>query len=303
MKIFISWSGDQSKAIATNLYEFLKENIQATDPWISSDDIAKGQNWMNDLMLGLQTSQMGIFCLTNSNLEAKWILFEAGVVASLPNRNVCTILYNVKPENVSPPLSHFNSTTFEKEDFRKLLLQINKISKEYSDNKLTDAILNKIIDKNWEHFKEKVSNELDAIGNMESKIRTDTDKIDELINISRSLQKYLIKEKSWYDIDVNGKYYTKCYDGQYKEIKMLDNGKFIMNCFEDEWREVVGHETEITADLVRRVQIALNQNGYKLKTDNVISDETKNALKEFQKVNNLPIGALDFETLKALGIK
>ena len=76
-----------------------------------------------------------------------------------------------------------------------------------------------------------------------------------------------------------------------------------MNCFEDEWREVVGQETEITADLVRRVQIALNQNGYKLKTDNVISDETKNALKEFQKVNNLPIGALDFETLKALGIK
>jgi hypothetical protein len=70
-----------------------------------------------------------------------------------------------------------------------------------------------------------------------------------------------------------------------------------------EWREVVC-DTDVTADLVRRVQSALTERGYNPgPIDNVMGAGTKSALVKFQKDNDLPIGSLDFETLKALGIK
>ena len=37
--------------------------------------------------------------------------------------------------------------------------------------------------------------------------------------------------------------------------------------------------------------------------DNIIGVDTKAALRKYQKDNNLPVGNLDFETLKSLGVK
>ena len=72
-----------------------------------------------------------------------------------------------------------------------------------------------------------------------------------------------------------------------------------------EWREVVCGG-DITSALVRQVQQALMARGYDVGTagaDNVMGRDTKAALIKFQKDNGLPVGNLDFETLKALGIK
>jgi len=72
-----------------------------------------------------------------------------------------------------------------------------------------------------------------------------------------------------------------------------------------EWREVVCQEN-ITSDLVRRVQNALISRGYEVGAagaDNQLGAATKAALVKFQKDNGLPIGQLDFETLKALGVR
>ena len=72
-----------------------------------------------------------------------------------------------------------------------------------------------------------------------------------------------------------------------------------------DWREVVC-DTDVTTDLVRRVQAALKTRGYDIGpagTDNIMGADTKAALVKFQKENSLPIGNLDFETLKALGVK
>ena len=72
-----------------------------------------------------------------------------------------------------------------------------------------------------------------------------------------------------------------------------------------EWREVVC-DADISSDLVRRVQNALLSRGYDLGAsgaDNDMGPSTKAALVKFQKDNGLPVGQLDFETLKALGIK
>jgi len=55
--------------------------------------------------------------------------------------------------------------------------------------------------------------------------------------------------------------------------------------------------------MVRSVQAALRSRGYDPgPTDNVMGSRTKAALVKFQRENNLPVGQLDFETLKALGV-
>lgn len=70
-----------------------------------------------------------------------------------------------------------------------------------------------------------------------------------------------------------------------------------------EWREVVC-ESDITPDLYRKVQNALNAKGYNVGTaDGVIGADTKAQLVKFQRDNGLPIGQLDVETLKALGVR
>ena len=69
-----------------------------------------------------------------------------------------------------------------------------------------------------------------------------------------------------------------------------------------EWREVVC-ANKITASLNRQIQRALRDRGYDPgPIDNVIGVRTKAALVKFQKDNGLPVGNLDMETLKALGV-
>lgn len=78
MKIFISWSGTLSCEVAKLLKTWLKCVLQATEPWISSDDIQRGSIWFNDVTDTLNDCSTGIVCLTKGNIKAPWILFEAG---------------------------------------------------------------------------------------------------------------------------------------------------------------------------------------------------------------------------------
>ncbi len=69
-----------------------------------------------------------------------------------------------------------------------------------------------------------------------------------------------------------------------------------------EWREVLCG-SQMTTATVRAVQDALRNRGYDPgQTDNIMGQQTKAALVKFQKDNGLPIGNLDFETLRALGL-
>jgi hypothetical protein len=70
-----------------------------------------------------------------------------------------------------------------------------------------------------------------------------------------------------------------------------------------EWREVVC-DSDITADLVRRVQAALRSAGYDPgPVDNILGSQTKAALKKYQMDKGLPVGDINIETMEALGLK
>jgi len=69
-----------------------------------------------------------------------------------------------------------------------------------------------------------------------------------------------------------------------------------------EWREVLC-SGDVTVSVIRQVQDALRSKGYDPgPSDNVMGARTKAALVKFQKDNGLPVGQLDFQTLKALSV-
>src|SRR5262245_45954729 len=67
MKIFISHSGERSRQLAEHVASFMKQMIQATDPWISTG-MDKGLKWLPEIAENLEASGMGIVCLTRDNL-------------------------------------------------------------------------------------------------------------------------------------------------------------------------------------------------------------------------------------------
>src|SRR4051812_36495571 len=111
MKIFISWSGERSKAIAEALHEWLPDVIQAIEPWMSANDIEKGARWRSGLATELEQTSVSVICLTPENLESPWIHFEAGALSKQQqNTYVCTFLFGLEPIDVREPLAQFQAT-------------------------------------------------------------------------------------------------------------------------------------------------------------------------------------------------
>lgn len=64
MKIFISWSGQDSLEIAKVLRDWIPNVIQVAEPYVSAEDIDKGTRWATDISKELDDSSYGIICLT-----------------------------------------------------------------------------------------------------------------------------------------------------------------------------------------------------------------------------------------------
>lgn len=155
MKLFISWSGQLSHQIAKELQEWFPLIINQLEPFLSSESIKKGDRWIMDLSSELEQSNFGIVCLTKENLIEPWILFEAGALSKniSQSRVSCILFDNLKQHDLNGPLSLFQNTEFEKEDFRKLVSSINE---SLVDKRISDTILTKSFDKWYPELESKI---------------------------------------------------------------------------------------------------------------------------------------------------
>ncbi|WP_301814842.1 TIR domain-containing protein [Bacteroides caecimuris] len=127
MKVFLSWSGHKSHQVALVLRDWLPSVIQSITPYVSSEDIDKGARWSTDIAKELEDSTFGLLCVTKENLEAPWLLFEAGALSKMMDKSyVCPFIFDLKRAEVKGPILQFQSTIFEKEDVKKLVLTLNR---------------------------------------------------------------------------------------------------------------------------------------------------------------------------------
>lgn len=153
MKVFMSWSGERSKAAAELLKWWTRSVIQASRPWISTEDVDRGALWFTEINNGLNETAIGIVCLTHENKERPWILFEAGALAKgLSNNRVCTFLVDLTDQDIKDPLAQFNHTTPTEGDMRKLARTLNR---GLGANALEDDVLTDAFNAYWGQFKER----------------------------------------------------------------------------------------------------------------------------------------------------
>ena len=59
MKVFITWSGERSRAVAELIRKWLPGVLQTVKPYFSPDDVAKGSRWSTEIAKELEQSSVG----------------------------------------------------------------------------------------------------------------------------------------------------------------------------------------------------------------------------------------------------
>jgi hypothetical protein len=126
MKVFLSWSGTKSRLVAEAMRDWLPNVIQAVQPWMSAEDIDKGARWSSDMATQLEQANVGLICVTATNVDSPWILFESGALSKTLARSfVCPYLLDLEPSDLSGPLVQFQAARATKEDTQKFIYTIN----------------------------------------------------------------------------------------------------------------------------------------------------------------------------------
>lgn len=184
MKIFISWSGQRSKAVAEALRDWLVRVIQRLEPWVSSEDIRAGARWQIEIAGVLSNTKVGILCLAPENLDSRWLNFEAGALAkTIDNVTfVCPYLIDLDPTDVPLPLGQFQAKRADFEGTKSLVQTINDALGEVA---LTESQLSDAFETYWPRLKEILDN-LPAPEGQTAK-RDPISLLEEILSIVRAL--------------------------------------------------------------------------------------------------------------------
>ena len=188
MKIFISWSGKLSQELGNALKEWIPDVLQAVHPYFTPEDIQKGERWSSEIAKELEESMFGIFCVTSENLNSGWMHFEAGAISkSKDDAQVCPILFNLRPTDLTGPLQQFQATVFSEEEMLKLMRAINA---KLGDQALTDARLERQFSRWWPELEKQINSILEQqIAPSEKPARSNRELLEEILTIVRESQK------------------------------------------------------------------------------------------------------------------
>lgn len=183
-KVFISWSGELSKKLGEALRNWLPAALQYVKPYFSPDDIEKGAKWNSEITNELATSDMGLICLTQDNTEKPWIVFEAGALSkSIDKSRVCTLLFNLDAAEIKGPLTSFQATRFNRDDFKRLVASINNVTVE---SKLDSSVLDSVFEMWWPRLEEQITQILTSHDKISKKARrSDRDILEEILELTR----------------------------------------------------------------------------------------------------------------------
>lgn len=200
MKVFVSWSGQRSKAVAELISDWIKCVLQASHPWISTRDIDKGAIWFSEISDQLKDTAAGIVCLTHENKDKPWILFETGALAKGLNTNrVCTFLIDLLPSDIEDPLAQFNHTQPDKTSMWGLICSLNGC---LESQRLEEKILRQVFDTYWPQFEQKFAKALKDTPPVEAvEPRSEESILTEILKHTRSLSSRIRDIENRFEFD------------------------------------------------------------------------------------------------------
>ncbi len=163
-KIFISWSGSCTKEFAVGLKRVLEKTIfpeWEVDCFVSNVDIASGTDWWVTISSELKTCSLGILCISNENLYAPWIYYEAGGMASREIPTIPLLIGCDIDSLTESPLRGKQMIDFGKQvEFVKMITEINRrfggfLPASFEED-ISTAVGNKFLAKYAEDIEEKL---------------------------------------------------------------------------------------------------------------------------------------------------
>lgn len=154
MKVFISWSGERSKALAQALRDWLPLVLHYVEPWLSEADISAGERWASAIAAELETTNFGIVCVTPENVNSPWVLFETGALAkSMEGSRVIPLLFGLEFSDITGPLAQFQAKKLGREGLSEVIPSINSGQEECIP---TDRA-KQLFDALWPEFEKRIS--------------------------------------------------------------------------------------------------------------------------------------------------
>lgn len=156
--MFISWSGDKSKAVAGAVSWWLGQVLQHATPWVSTADVTAGDRWAAEIAKGLDGAAFGIICVTPENQSAAWLNYEAGAISKEVNgekSKVAPLLIDINnPSDLTGPLAQFQAKMPTKDGFKELAYAVNKAMPE--EKKRAESLLDDSLEVYWPRLEEKL---------------------------------------------------------------------------------------------------------------------------------------------------
>lgn len=191
MKIFMSWSGDQSKKIAELVKNFLDKVVQLSHPFISSRNIELGSLWHNQVIREANETNYGLLFITPESRDSPWLHFEAGMLLKdLEKDRIVPILFGIKISEIIRPLSDFHSIEFDESSFFDLVSEINKMTSRPLEKENLKQVFDSFYNKLSLDIEEVISSS-DSV----KKIPIES-KVDELIDYARGERMALMEISS-----------------------------------------------------------------------------------------------------------
>ncbi len=185
MKIFISWSGDRSKALAQAVYDWLPLVLHYTEPWMSDADIEAGERWGQAVAKELEACNYGVICLTRENLSSPWVLFETGALAKLlQTSRVTPLLLDLEFRDLGGPLTQFQAKKADTQGLNDIIQSINR----NSDQAITEARAKQLFEALWPDFEKRVKEIPNPAAPTKQHTRPQQEILEELVLSIRSLE-------------------------------------------------------------------------------------------------------------------
>jgi TIR domain len=189
MKVFISWSGAQSKSVAFSMRDWLPNVLHAVKPFVSSKDIHAGTRWRDEIAGELDETQFGLICVTKANQGEPWLNFEAGALAkSVDSSRVVPLAIDLSLADIKNPLGQFQGSLLTKEGLSEVVVSINACC----DQSISTNRLEKSFEKWWpdleSELKEFAEQGQSEIGSTPTEhARDDRELLEEVLTTVRSL--------------------------------------------------------------------------------------------------------------------
>lgn len=187
MKVFISWSGDKSKAVAAALHEWIPGMLNNAKPWMSDLDIESGQDWNQRITGELKTTKFGIVCVTPENQERPWLNFEAGAISKQvdgDDTRVAPLLIDfATPTDLTGPMTKFHSRLADENGIRRLVFDMNA----QLDEPLNESTLSRTFAALWPQLQEQLVEIDNEHPGVRAARRNEREVVEEILTLVRGI--------------------------------------------------------------------------------------------------------------------